>query len=88
MLDERTPKLGKWRDSNSESNQALSLLSLELIRQSIFELESGNQNIDGRTTGHQSNSRVGYMQVDVTHLIMVKSSTEHVQSFGLSSTVP
>ena len=40
----------------------MSLSSLNLIGQSVFELESRNKNVDGRTDGrrtHQSNRRVG-----------------------------
>ena len=43
----------------------MSLSSLNLIGQSLFELESGNKNVDGQTDGrrtHQSNRRVGYTQ--------------------------
>ena len=43
----------------------MSLLSLNSIGQSVFELESGNENVDGQTDGrqtHQSNRRVSYTQ--------------------------
>ena len=43
----------------------MSLSSLNVIGQSIFELESRNENVDGQTDRrrtHQSNRRVGYMQ--------------------------
>ena len=43
----------------------MSLSSLNSIGQSGFELESGNENVDGQTDGqktHQSNRQVGYMQ--------------------------
>ena len=48
----------------------MSMSSLNLIRQSAFELESGNENVDGQTADrwtdghrtHQSNRRVGYTQ--------------------------
>ena len=38
---------------------------LNSIGQTVFELESGNKNVDRQTDGrrtHQSNRRVGYMQ--------------------------
>ena len=40
-------------------------LSLHSIGQSVFELESGNENVDQQTDGrqtHQSNRQVGYTQ--------------------------
>ena len=40
-------------------------VKFELNWHSVFELESGNENVDGQTDGrqtHQSNRRVGYMQ--------------------------
>ena len=43
----------------------MSLSNLNLIGQSVFELESRKENVDGQTDGrrtHQSNRRVGYMQ--------------------------
>ena len=43
----------------------MSLSSLNLTGQSVFELESGNENVDGQTDGrrtHQSNRRDGYTQ--------------------------
>ena len=42
------------------------MLSFKSIGRSVFELESGNQNVDEQTDGwhrtHQSNRRIGYMQ--------------------------
>ena len=43
----------------------MSLSSLNSIGQSVFELESGNENVDGQADGrrtHQSNRWVGNMQ--------------------------
>ena len=49
ILDENTPKTGKWTDTNLKSNLAwgcpITMLSFKLIGQSVFDLESGNQNI-------------------------------------------
>ena len=50
----RKPILGKWTDPNFKSSQTMccpvNLLSFKLIRQSVFELESGNQNISDECT--------------------------------------
>ena len=43
----------------------MSLSSLNSIRESVFELEAGNENVDRQTDErrkHQSNRRVGYTQ--------------------------
>ena len=40
-------------------------VKFELIGQTVFELESGNENVDGQTDGrwtHLSNRRVDYTQ--------------------------
>ena len=62
QVTQSVPKMGKWTDTNYKSNPALvcpiALLSSKLVGQSIFALESGNQNIlDECTpkTGKQTN---------------------------------
>ena len=51
--------------TNFERNLAMMVIYLPVklnsIGQTVFEFESGNENVDGRQT-HQSNRRVGYMQ--------------------------
>ena len=61
--------MNTWNYTNFERNLAMMVIyllpSLNLIGQSVFELESGNQNVDGqadRRRTHQSNRRVGFMQ--------------------------
>ena len=55
-MDAHTTKKGKWMDTNFKSNLAqawccpISLLSFTSIEQSIFKLESRNQNISNEHT--------------------------------------
>ena len=67
LTDRQTDK--KWTNSrnytNFERNLAMMVIYLpvkfEFDWTSVFELESGNKNVDGHRT-HQSNGLVGYMQ--------------------------
>ena len=55
FTDKKNGQTNRWNYTNFESNLAmrvfLSLSSLNSIGQSVFELESGNENVGGQTNG-------------------------------------
>ena len=70
LTDKRTKnrQMNRQNYINFERNLAMMVIyltNLNSIGESIFEVESGNENVDGQTDGHrthQSNRQVGYTQ--------------------------
>ena len=84
--------MGKWTDSNFESNQVMVVschaVSFKLIGQSVFESESGNQNtLDEHTpqTGKWRDSNFKSDQALVVSNYPVKFQVDRTNVFELQS---
>ena len=61
MLTNEQTELHQFQKQPSYDGDLSPVSSLNLLEQSVFELESVNENVDGQTdVGYQSNRQVGY----------------------------